>query len=103
MRYTLGTAGGAKLDRPSRNLTRFQCPCCQSFTLPEVRQFDVCPVCYWEDDGQDDLDADVVRGGPNGSLSLTAARQNYQRIGACEERFVELVRKPFDDERPSRA
>jgi hypothetical protein len=27
------------------------------------------PVCFWEDDGQDDHDADLVRGGPNGALS----------------------------------
>ncbi len=28
----------------------------------------------WEDDGQDGHDADVVRGGPNGRLSLIVAR-----------------------------
>ena len=37
----------------------------------------MCDVCCWEDDGQDDHDADVVRGGPNGNLSLTQARQNF--------------------------
>ena len=41
-------------------------------------------VCFWEDDGQDDYDADVVRDGPNGALSLTEARAIYRRIGACE-------------------
>jgi hypothetical protein len=39
----------------------------------------MCPVCWWEDDGQDDRDADEVRGGPNGVLSLTQARANYRR------------------------
>jgi hypothetical protein len=34
-------------------------------------------LCYWCDDGQDDPDADVVRYGPNGSLSLTAARRLF--------------------------
>jgi hypothetical protein len=38
-------------------------------------------VCFWEDDGQDDIDADIVYGGPNGSLSLTQARHNYQERG----------------------
>ncbi|WP_326608352.1 hypothetical protein OG930_04775 [Streptomyces sp. NBC_01799] len=28
----------------------------------------MCPVCFWEDDGQGDHDADRVRGGPNGRL-----------------------------------
>ena len=64
------------------------CPCCRSFTLTERGAFEICPVCWWEDDGQDDPDADVVRGGPNGSLSLAVARENYRRFGACEQRFV---------------
>jgi hypothetical protein len=58
----------------------------------------MCPVCFWEDDGQDDEDADTVRGGPNGSLSLTGARQNYRQFGACETRFVENVRPPRPEE-----
>ncbi|WP_268249705.1 CPCC family cysteine-rich protein [Streptomyces anandii] len=37
----------------------------------------ICPVCFWEDDGQDDHDADRVRGGPNGRLSLPEARRNF--------------------------
>ena len=38
--------------------------------------------CGWEDDGQDDHDADVVRGGPNGRLSLTQARLDYAEVVA---------------------
>ena len=34
-------------------------------------------MCRWEDDGQDDPAADEVRGGPNGCLSLTNARENF--------------------------
>jgi hypothetical protein len=32
----------------------------------------------WEDDGQGDDDADEIRGGANGPLSLTAYREMYQ-------------------------
>ena len=60
--------------------------------------YDICPVCFWEDDGQDDHDADVVRGGPNGSLSLTIARHNYVNYAACDVRFVQNVRSPTDEE-----
>src|SRR5688572_21113282 len=59
------------------------CPCCASLTLPARGQYELCPVCFWEDDGQDDDDADVVRGGPNGLLSLTQAQANYAASGAC--------------------
>ena len=77
---------------------RFQCPCCRFFTLSERGGFEICPVCFWEDDGQDDADADVVRGGPNGSLSLTRARENYRQLGACEARFTANVRAPIPEE-----
>ncbi|TDB84637.1 hypothetical protein E1264_23975 [Actinomadura sp. KC216] len=62
----------------------FPCPCCGYLTLDSRGNFDICDVCFWEDDGQDEHDADVVRGGPNGALSLTQARRNFAQIGACE-------------------
>lgn len=55
-------------------------------------------VCWWEDDGQNDHDADVIRGGPNGSLSLTQARENFRRFEASEQRFVGKTRKPLPEE-----
>ncbi|WP_408636588.1 CPCC family cysteine-rich protein [Novosphingobium aquimarinum] len=71
-----------------------QCPCCYNRTLNERGSFEICPVCFWEDDGQDNHDAEVVRGGPNGGLSFTVARSNYQAIGACEQSAVDHVRAP---------
>jgi hypothetical protein len=77
-----------------------RCPCCFCKTLGERGGFEICPVCFWEDDGQDDHDAEVVRGGPNGVLSLTDARANYRQLGACDERSVAHVRPPTADELP---
>jgi hypothetical protein len=76
----------------------YRCPCCRHLTLPERGGYDICPVCFWEDDGQDDQDANVVRGGPNGRLSLTQARVNFAHIGASEERVLPMVRPPTPDE-----
>jgi hypothetical protein len=42
---------------------RFICPCCGYPTIDEKASYDICILCYWEDDGQDDLDADLIRGG----------------------------------------
>ncbi|WP_425341995.1 CPCC family cysteine-rich protein [Amycolatopsis coloradensis] len=53
------------------------CPCCGYLTVGERGAYEICPVRFWEDDGQDDHDADVVRGGPNGRLSLTVTRLNF--------------------------
>ena len=77
-----------------------RCPCCCCQTLGERGAFEICPVCFWEDDGQDDYDADVVRGGPNGKLSLNQARLNYREFGACEKRMIPNVRKPMPEEVP---
>jgi hypothetical protein len=40
----------------------------------------MCPVCWWEDDGQDEKGAAVVRGGRNATLSLRAAQ--YRSVHA---------------------
>ena len=77
------------------------CPCCGHLTLQGRGSYEVCPVCFWEDDGQDDPHADEVWGGPNGSLSLTAARENYRRIGAVDEASLPRVRPPRPEESPS--
>ena len=56
------------------------CPCCGYPTLSEPAAYDICYLCGWEDDGQDDLpagDADKILGGPNFDYSLTEARANF--------------------------
>jgi len=55
------------------------CPCCGYPTLTERRAYEICPICDWEDDGQDDPHADVIRGGPNGKYSLSEARSNFEK------------------------
>lgn len=78
--------------RATRTTTLYQCPCCRCFTLGEPAGYSICPVCFWEDDGQNDPYADEVWGGPNSDLSLTAARENFARIGACQSRLVQYTR-----------
>jgi hypothetical protein len=57
---------------------RFLCPCCYMPTLDERAGFEICPICFWEDDGQDSDDAATVRGGPNADYSLKEARDNFE-------------------------
>jgi hypothetical protein len=80
------------------SVNKYKCPCCGFLTLDERGGDEMWPVCYWEDDGQDDHDADRVRGGPNGSLSLAQARNNFSRVGASDERYLKSVRKPTESE-----
>ena len=60
-------------------MQREKCPCCGFPTLDERGDYDICELCNWEDDGQDDLYADEVWGGPNGDYSLTEARRNFNK------------------------
>ena len=82
------------LHEANKDQSLVRCPCCRYYTL-EGEGNEVCPVCYWEDDGQDDLHADEVWGGPNADLSLTQARINFDSRGACQEDLrVSVIRDP---------
>lgn len=74
--------------------TRFRCPCCGYRTLSVPESLQLCPVCWWEDDGQEDRDAAEVRHTVNGSLSLSDARTYFSQCGASHPRFLPYVRKP---------
>jgi hypothetical protein len=64
------------------------CPCCGYRTLDEPGgMYDICKVCFWEDDGT----TDPERGGGPNRMTLGEARQNFQRIGAMSERVRRYV------------
>ena len=77
------------------------CPCCGHSTLTARGAFELCPVCFWEDDGQDNADADEDRGGPN-PTSLSDARRHYLLHGASDAKCLDSVRPPRPDERKLR-
>lgn len=77
---------------------RYRCPCCGYRTLDAPGALALCPVCWWEDDGQEDGDASDVRLTVNGTLSLDEAREHYLFCGAAHPRFLRYVRKPEIDE-----
>jgi hypothetical protein len=89
---------GESTIRENHRQQSYRCPCCHYRTLHERGGFEICPVCYWEDDGQDDVGADTVRGGPNGSLSLTLAGENYSKYGVYDPKYIEHVRPPRSPE-----
>ena len=63
------------------NLFPNACPCCGYATLDARGEYEICTVCWWEDDGQDNDDANFIRGGPNSNDSLTRARINFLLTG----------------------
>lgn len=78
---------------------KWKCPCCGYYTfdsLPDAT-YDICPVCFWEDDGRYDMDDIYVESGAN-SVSLMEARENFERYGACTEDMIKNVRRADEDE-----
>lgn len=73
------------------------CPCCGFRTLRGRGGFEICSVCFWEDDGQDTHHADVRRGGPN-HVSLTEGRRNFLTHGVAELKDRVHVRPPRENE-----
>ena len=64
-------------EAPRPQETRFACPCCGYPTLTERAAYDICSLCYWEDDGQDTDHANEFWPGPNHGYSLSEARSNF--------------------------
>ena len=69
----------------------FQCPCCDHFTLEERGMWDICPVCFWEDDGCDLDDLESLGSGCNHGLTLQQGRDNFRRLGACDSEMIQHV------------
>ncbi|WP_240910907.1 CPCC family cysteine-rich protein [Paludisphaera soli] len=53
-------------------MSAFQCPCRDHFTLDERGFYEICPICFWEDSGQD-LDRMDESSGNNSGLTLRQA------------------------------
>ena len=58
----------------------------------------ICPICFWEDDGQD-LDEIDIKSGPNHGITLRVGRSNFIKYGACEKEMVKNVISEFDREK----
>lgn len=68
----------------------YTCPCCGYITLSErPGSYDICHVCFWEDDPVQILDP-WFEGGAN-KPSLVQAQATYATCGAMELRFVANV------------
>ena len=78
----------------------FPCPCCGFLTMSECPQgtFEICPVCYWEDDIVQLKDIDYKDGAND--ESLREAKENYKNFKASSKDFLKYVRPPISDEIP---
>ncbi len=79
---------------------RYPCPCCGylTFNREPGSTFELCPVCFWQDDPVQFEDHDSERGANR--VSLNMARLHFREFGASEKEFLELVRPPWPEEMP---
>jgi hypothetical protein len=63
------------------------CRCCGYLAIRERGQYEVCPVCFWEDDGSQDTDR---ASGPN-HMTLGEAKANFASIGACSKDALQHI------------
>lgn len=72
----------------------FPCPCCGylSFDQPPG-SYEICEICFWEDDELQLEYATTLAGGANRPTLLDAQR-NFLKFGACEPEMVGNVRSP---------
>lgn len=76
----------------------FPCPCCGYLVFgAPPGSYELCPICFWEDDGVQ-LSHPLMDGGAN-KASLHEAQQAFAALGACEERSVSFVRPPNELDR----
>lgn len=77
-------------------MKKYTCPCCGYKTLQNEHEYDICPICFWEDDDIQFDDVDFA-GGAN-DISLRQAQKNYSEFGACQKNMLKHVRKPNQDD-----
>lgn len=97
-------------------MKKYRCWCCGYRTLDSRGDFDICPVCFWEDDTYFQVSKEPIArfyfihdpkpeelldipSGANHGLSLRQGRENYHLFGACQKEMLPYVRKPRNSEK----
>lgn len=77
-------------------MTNITCFVCGHITLGERCDWEICPVCFWEDDvlvsSQDESSS------ANSGMKVSEAQANYILYRACDESSKEHVRPPKENE-----
>lgn len=68
--------GMHRVDVNSEDILKNSCPVCGYLTLEERNTFDICGICFWEDDGIDDFEENQ-ESGPN-HMTLKEGRMIFQ-------------------------
>ncbi|HSI71584.1 MAG TPA: CPCC family cysteine-rich protein [Fimbriimonas sp.] len=72
----------------------YPCPCCGNRTLSEQPPgtYEICGVCFWEDDPVQFADPELA-GGAN-EVSLNKAKENYLEFRVSDPTALDRIRPP---------
>ncbi len=77
----------------SQSAMKYPCPCCGYRVFEEPPgSWDICPICFWEDD-LSQLRFAHMAGGAN-RLCLADAQRNYTEKGVSQPGMEQHVRRP---------
>jgi hypothetical protein len=79
-------------------MSQYTCPCCGYKTLKAEPpgSFNICPICFWEDDNFQYHHPDVAVGA--NSVYLREAQSNFKTFGACDKVSIDAVRSPNEND-----
>lgn len=77
---------------------KYHCPSCGYDTMSEEPPgtFEICSICFWEDDNVQFNDI-YYFGGAN-KISLVEGQKNFEEFGASKRDMIEYVRKPNNND-----
>lgn len=81
------------------NKARYYCVVCGYKTLELYKEWDICPICRWEDDVMGDRDTSSPA---NGGLTLSQAQANFMLFGAAHKGRSQRARPPGPKDRRKR-
>lgn len=75
---------------------KYFCSCCKynSLTNKEQGSYEICRICFWEDDPIQYQDKNYAAGANN--VSLIQAQENFEKFGACTKEAIKYTQKPTD-------
>lgn len=72
------------------------CQCCGYKTIEEKNNYEICPICFWEDDIYQN-ENQFSNGGAN-KISLVNAQMNFIKFACCDKQFEKNVRKIYESD-----
>ena len=67
-----------------------QCDCCDYFSIPRGEDYEICPVCFWEQDAFGIAEPEMESNANHG-LTLIQGRSNFLEFGACDKRALSNI------------